>query len=115
MRLFFSNYLPIPETAAFRPDLNAFLLPEFLLFATDSAGGSGGGGKREGQDQENRLPGKPPSTAQPADRAGDNPENAGTEPDDASGEMDDNLPGLEPKNGRYFKSDTEPDTGIGNV
>jgi len=108
MRLFFSAYFPtFPATDVPRDD--ATIPPaEPVLFAATS----GGGGKREGQDADDRLPGKPPASPQPTDQTGDAP---GAESDAPAGEAAEDGPGLQPKNPNYFKSDTTPDTGIGNA
>jgi hypothetical protein len=109
MKVFFSGYTPIFSQADASDD--APVLPiEPVLFNTDSAGASGGGGKREVKSEEEGLPGKAPSSAQ----TDQSPENAGEQPDLPADESGDN-PGLQAKNKNYFKSDITPDTGIGNV
>ena len=113
MRVFFSNYTPILSQADASDD-TPVLPVEPVLFNTDSAGSSGGGGKREIKSEQEGLRGKAPSSAQPAAQNDQSPENAGEQPDAAAGEPDEN-PGLQPKNKNYFKSDSTPDTGIGNV
>lgn len=107
MRVFFCHYTPIlSETDA---DDAPVLPVEPVLFNAD-AGSPGGGGKREVKSEEEGLPGKAPSSAQ----TDQSPENAGEQPDLPAGESNEN-PGLQPKNKNYFKSDTTPDTGIGNA
>jgi hypothetical protein len=112
MKVFFCHYPPIlSQTDAD----DARVLPvEPVLFNADSAGSSGGGGKREVKNEEEGLPGKAPSSDQPAAQTDQSPDNAGEQPDLPAEETDDN-PGLRAKNKNYFKSDTTPDTGIGNV
>lgn len=113
MRVFFSRYTPI-LSGADASDNTPVLPVEPVLFNTDAAGASGGGGKRDVKSEAEGLPGKAPSSAQPADETDQSPENAGEQPDLPAGETDEN-PGLQPKNKNYFKSDSTPDTGIGNV
>jgi hypothetical protein len=113
MQVSFPNYTPILSETDASDD--APVLPvEPVLFDTDSAGSSGGGGKREIKSEEEGLPGKAPSSTQPAAETDQNPEDAGEQPDAAADEPEEN-PGLQPKNKNYFKSDSTPDTGIGNV
>jgi hypothetical protein len=50
----------------------------------------------------------------PAAETDQNPQDAGEQPDAPAGEPDQN-PGLQPKNKNYFKSESTPDTGIGNA
>ncbi len=108
MRIFFSQYTPVlSETDA--SDDTPVLPVEPVLFNVGPAGASGGGGKRDIKRDEEGLPARLPSADTDA-----NPENAGEQPDAAAGEGDKN-PGLQPKNKNYFKSDSTPDTGIGNA
>ncbi len=110
MQVSFPHYTPVFSESEASDD--APVLPvEPVLFNADS---SGGGGKREIKSEAEGLPGKAPSSAQPAAETEQSPENAGEQPDAAAGEPDEN-PGLQPKNKNYFKSDSTPDTGIGNV
>ncbi len=112
MRVLFPLYTPILSDTDTADD--APVLPvEPVLFNTD-AGSSGGGGKREIKSEAEGLPGQAPSSEQPAAQTDQSPENAGEQPDLPADEADDN-PGLQAKNKNYFKSDTTPDTGIGNV
>ncbi|MBD0259256.1 MAG: hypothetical protein ICV83_26355, partial [Cytophagales bacterium] len=89
MQVSFPTYTPVfSETDA---SDDAPVLPvEPVLFNTDSAGASGGGGKREIKSEEEGLPAKAPST-----HTDQHPENAGEQPDAAPGEPDEN-PGLQP-------------------
>ena len=108
MKAFFCHYPPILSQTDAADD--APVLPvEPVLFNTD-AGSSGGGGKREVKSEAEGLPGEAPASAQ----TDQGPENAGEQPDLPAEETDDN-PGLRAKNKNYFKSDTTPDTGIGNA
>ncbi len=108
MQVSFPHYTPIlSETDA--SDDTPVLPVEPVLFIAGPDGASGGGGKRDIKRDAEGLPAKLPS----AD-ADQDPENAGEQPDAPAGESDEN-PGLQPKNKNYFKSDSTPDTGIGNV
>ena len=113
MHIFFSQYTPVTSETDGSEDTPG-LPVEPVLFNTHSAGASGGGGKRDVKSEAEGLPGKAPSSAQPAAETDQSPENAGEQPDLPAGETDEN-PGLQPKNKNYFKSDSTPDTGIGNV
>jgi hypothetical protein len=113
MRVIFRPYTPIHSETNATED--APILPvEPVLFNASAAGSSGGGGKREEKSEEDGLPGKAPSSVQPAAETEQTPENAGEQPDLPADESGEN-PGLQAKNKNYFKSDTTPDTGIGNV
>lgn len=113
MRFFFSRYTPILAEAD-ASDNTPVLPVEPVLFNADSAGAAGGGGKRDVKSEAEGLPGQSPSSAPPAAETDQGPENAEAQPDLPADETDEN-PGLRAKNGHYFKSDTTPDTGIGNV
>lgn len=86
----------------------ALMLGEIRLFASDAAGA--GGRKATTSDEQADQPADKPTTQPPhasITPAGD--------PDQENGNQEENLPGLQAKEGRYFKSDTQADTGIGNV
>ncbi len=113
MQVSFPHYTPVFSDSDAADD--APVLPvEPVLFNVGPAGSSGGGGKREIKSEAEGLPAQPPSSAQPAAETEQSPENAGEQPDAEAGEPDEN-PGLQPKNKNYFKSDSTPDTGIGNA
>ncbi len=109
MRIFFSPFTAVTTETDAAED-TPVLPVEPVLFNTDA----GGGGKREIKSEAEGLPGQAPASAQPAAETDLSPENAGEQPDLPAGETDEN-PGLQPKNKNYFKSDSTPDTGIGNV
>jgi hypothetical protein len=108
MQVSFPHYTPVfSETDA---SDDAPVLPvEPVLFNVGPAGSAGGGGKREIKTDAEGLPAQVPAA-----ETDQQPQNAGEQPDAPAGEPDEN-PGLQPKNKNYFKSESTPDTGIGNA